>query len=216
MVEAAKAFLSSWFGQVSGVLRVAGTGPIGTTDTAVFGERMVSFSVRQGTVDLTAPPKIAVEDFHRNLSALCDIQETSLLELLLAAPCLVDRLNTDFGSPPQLVWILGPLLERALLQVDPLITLGSWWTLSAWQSATALSKYDRAAFARAFVEASRVRNRTCSVLSVAVDDSRVGARTLENWCHAGPCHQLRSTVGAPGHWVKHDTLFKDEAKKCSD
>ena len=65
--------LSSWSGQVDGGLRVAGTGPIETTDTAVFGERMVSFSVRQGTVDLTAARRVALGDFHRNLSALCDL-----------------------------------------------------------------------------------------------------------------------------------------------
>ena len=83
LVEASKAFLSSWFGLVHGVLRVAGNGPIETTDTAVIGERMVSFSVRQGTVDFTAARGGAFEDFHRNLSALCDLQETSLLELFL-------------------------------------------------------------------------------------------------------------------------------------
>ena len=107
LVEASKAFLSSWFGLVHGVLRVAGNGPIETTDTGVIGERMVSFSVRQGTVDLTAADGGAFEDFHRNLSALCDSQATSLLELLLAAPCLVDRLTTDFGYLPQFVWILA-------------------------------------------------------------------------------------------------------------
>ena len=37
-----------------------------------------------------------------------------------------------------------------------------------------MSKYDRAAFAFAYVEASHVRCRTCSVLSVSVDDSPVG------------------------------------------
>ena len=108
------------------------------------------------------------------LSALCDFQEMSLLELLLAAPCLVDRLSTDFGCLPQFVGMLGPLLERALLQVDFLRTPGSWWRLSAFQTDTPVSKYDRAAFACAYVEASRVRFRTSSVLSVAVDDSRVG------------------------------------------
>ena len=131
-------------------------------------------SVRQGTVDLTAARGRAFDDFHRNLSALCDLQETSLLELLLTAPCLVDRLSTDFGYLPQFVWILGPLLERALLQVDPLRTPGSWWRLSALQTDTAVSQYDRAAFANAYVEASRIRFLTCPVLSVAVDDSRVG------------------------------------------
>ena len=140
---------------------------------------MVSFSVRQGTVDPTAARGGAFEDFHRNLSALCDLQETSLLELSLAAPGLVDRLSTDFGCLPQFLWVLGHLLERALLQVDPLSTPGSWWRLSALQTNTAVSKYDRAAFAHAYVEASRIRFRTCAVLSVAVDDSRVGARTLE-------------------------------------
>ena len=80
---------------------------------------------------------------------------------------------SDFGYLPQFVWILGPLLERALRQVDPLRTPGSWWRLSALQTDTAVSKYDRAAFAHAYVEASRVRFRTCAVLSVAVDDSRV-------------------------------------------
>ena len=85
----------------------------------------------------------------------------------------MDRLSTDFGYLPQFVWILGPLLERALLQVDPLRTLGSWWRLLALQTDTAVSKYDRAAFAFSFVEASWVRFRTCAVLSVAVDVSRV-------------------------------------------
>ena len=47
----------------------------------------------------------------------------------LLAPCLVDRLSTDFGYLPQFLWILGPLLERSLLQVDPLSTPGSWWRL---------------------------------------------------------------------------------------
>ena len=120
MVEAAKAFLSAWFGQVHGVVRVAGTGLIETTDTADFGERMVSFSVWQGTVDLTAAREGAFEVFHRNLSALCDLQETRLLELLLATPCLVDRLNTDFGNLPQFVWILGPLVGKGIATSGPL------------------------------------------------------------------------------------------------
>ena len=125
---------------------------------------MVSFSVGQGKVDLTAARGGAFEDFHRDLSALCDLQEASLLELLLAALCLVDRLSTDFGYLPQFVWILGPLLERALLQVDPLRTPGSWWRLPALQTDTAMSKYDRAAFAYAYVEASRVRFRMCGII----------------------------------------------------
>ena len=45
LVEASKAFLSSWFGLVHGVLRVAGNGPIETTDTAVIGERGWCLSV---------------------------------------------------------------------------------------------------------------------------------------------------------------------------
>ena len=176
LVEAAKAFLSSWYGQVHGVLRVAGTGPIETTDT----ERMVFFSVS-------------------------DLQETSLLELLLAAPCLVDRLNTYFGYLPQFIWILGPLLERALLSVDSLITPSSRWTLSALQSAAVTSNHERPQDVHAYVEASQVRFRTCSASLVAVDDSRVG-RALETWCSAGPCHQLRSMLVATGDRVKQHFL----------
>ena len=93
----------SWLRE-HGVPRVAGAGPIQTTDTAVSGEKMVSFSVEQGTVDTRVARRAALQDFRRNLSCLWDFEETSLLELLLAAPCLVQR-----------VWILGPVLEWALL-----------------------------------------------------------------------------------------------------
>ena len=48
LVEASKAFLSSRFGPVHGVLRVAGNGPIETTHSAVIGERMVSLQCQAG------------------------------------------------------------------------------------------------------------------------------------------------------------------------
>ena len=108
LVEASKAFLSSWFDLgpwvFSESLEMARLRPL--TQQSLERAWCLSVSGRaRSTSQLLM--EVRLKTSHRNLSALCDFQATSLLELLLAAPCLVYRLTTDFGYLPQFVWILA-------------------------------------------------------------------------------------------------------------
>ena len=76
---------------------------------------MVSFGVNQGTVDLTAARGGAFEDFHRNLFALCDLQEKSLLELLRGGSSQY-RLRLS----PTVCLDLGPSAGKGIAASGPL------------------------------------------------------------------------------------------------
>lgn len=161
--------------QVSGSIRVAGAGPISTTDVAVQGGRMVEFVVECGRVQLGRARSARPLDILRNLPGLPeDAKECSLSALLLAAPCMTMRLSTDFGYLAQMVWVIAPMLEEALLQCSP-ASAADWPSASALKGPCAeLGRYERGAFAYAYVQASAKVFADSQVLSVAVDDGRVG------------------------------------------
>lgn len=169
--------LTHLFSSLSCSLRVAGAGPLTTTDTAIEGRRMVSFTVENGVADLQAPRNARPGDFSRNLPGIMDdIPECSLLDLLLAAPCLVKRLSTDFGYLAQMVWILAPLVEEAVLHTSPLQHgTADWIPCSPLECGLdQMARHQRAPLAYAYVEANAKKLTDSGVLCVAVDDGRVG------------------------------------------
>ena len=174
---AAKMLLDAFFNQITCNLQVAGIGPLETTDTAVNGSRMVLFAVHQGKVDLKDARVTGGDDVRRNCGGFGDgVQKRTLLELLLSAPCMRIRLSDDFGFLAQFAWILGPMTEKTVFQVAS--QSGNeekpWWRRSSLQFDHGLSSWERAPFAFAYSEASAARAKLLEVLSIAVDDSRIG------------------------------------------
>lgn len=169
-------FLTSIFGLISADLQVAGAGPLVVGDTTIEGARMVTFRVEAGIASLSAARVAQPADFARNLLGFSEGDDRcSLFDLLAAAPCLTKRLSSDFGYMAQLVWVLAPHIEAALLGVSPVSGGEAWVQNSALVGCfNELTKHDRAPFAWAYMEATGKAMKQVDVLSVAVDDGRVG------------------------------------------
>ena len=172
---------------------------------------MVTFRVRNGLVDLRASLRVARGHFARSLPDLVQRSECSMLDLLLAAPCLSRKLNKNFGYLPQLVWVLGPMLETLILGVNPTSPdAESWWESSTLGSLpSALQRHQRAPFAYAYSEASYKAFKDCSVLSIAVDDGRVGRTPWKLGAIMSPSSNLSAwllpqVVGQPIHTHRSD------------
>ena len=100
----------------------------------------------------------------------------ALFDIILAAPCFVQGLNNDFEFMSQFVRILGPIVEAALLQTNPLASDDASWC----QSSTLVvdpgkaTRHGPGPFARTYSQWNANSFGGASVLGVACDDGRVG------------------------------------------
>ena len=118
----------------------------------------------------------------------------ALLDIILAAPCFVQGLNNDFEFMSQFVRILGPIVEAALLQTNPLASDDASWC----QSSTLVvdpgkaTRHGPGPFARTYSQWNANSFGGASVLGVARDDGRVGR---EPW-KLGAAIDLATNVAA--------------------
>lgn len=112
-----------------------------------------------------------------------DLAELSLFDLLMSSPCLRCMNSSEIGALDQLLYQLAALLEPALLGLSPYeMRLDSRWPtrshlqLSAGVIDVHCRQQQLVAYDMATTQACR--SRSGLILSIAVDDSRVGRK---NW-----------------------------------
>ena len=110
---------------------------------------------------------------------VCDVRSW-----LLAAPGFSTRLNADFGFVPQIVWVLGPLVEQAVLQISehPRTWGEDWIEKSALTSSGLPRGVERNAFLRNYLRKSAEALLASDVVAVAADDSRCGREPWKLVC----------------------------------
>jgi hypothetical protein len=137
-----------------------------------------TFHIQDGVVDLLAAQLSQPGAFSRFLQSLQEQGTCSLLELLLAAPCMEQPGGSEYGWLPQFLWQIGSLLEPALLgrPIDQL-SIDQWWADSSLVNiGLATTRHDRGQHLWAYCDATRAKLQDVKILAIAVDDSRVGRK----------------------------------------
>ena len=185
LASASQDMLCVLLASCDGTFEVAGDEVQAPTPYAVDGLRKVVFKVEQGVINLAEPKQMQPRDFRACLRPLLEEAGCTLLELLLAAPMFNTRLSRDAGYTAQLVWILGPRVEQAVLGCSAVELEAKHWWLNSFLDTdhVPVEPHERSAQCHAYVLRTAAMLQGCRVLAVAVDDGRAGRQPwkLSTW-----------------------------------
>lgn len=173
---------------VSVTLRVAGELTGATDHETLEGNRMVTFEVDDGRVQLAPARQAQPLDFDFCLRSLLGRDDCTLRELLAAAPILEQPLNENYGYVAQLVWLLAPHVERLRMEAPDGMTFEDGWPAqTALQlEPGSLMRHQRGGHCWAYSKANaRCLQRPC-VTAIAVDDGRAGREPWKIGCFLDP------------------------------
>ena len=143
------------------------------------GSHSISIEIRQSCVNLDVLQREHGGFLAAVAPQLVGESSCSLRAFLEAAPVLSQQ-ESDFpGCLPQLVWLLGSFLEAILLQCGlPELSKGHWHESSALQR-DKVPEHMRSRVLRAYCQQAMQEVQAADVVSVALDDTRLGRKPVK-------------------------------------
>ena len=167
--------LDWFFNELNVPLRVATSDIITPDGYTVDGQAMVEFQVVDGVVALDGVFEAQMRACALCLPGLRTETSCSVRELLSAAPAYHRRLSGEYGFTPQLIWVIGPLVEQRVLgRVEhPRAWPADWWVGAQISIDGNVERKDRGAFLHAYQRQMAQLLHGADVVACAADDSRV-------------------------------------------
>ena len=157
----------------------------------VRGEQKLTLLLRDGRVDLAHFQGKHPDAMMLHFASFAGQKECSLLDLLSSFPIVKDYASQDWSLLPQILWLLGSHMEASFIGLSPVkMSSGKWFEESRLELEVVPEHY-RGSALRAYNEQSMSHIGDADVLSVALDDSRLGRR---------PCKVVAVSDGTNAYW----------------